>query len=179
MKKILSTLTALLLIMLLPISVLAAEQNAAVNIEVKPTQMKVTVPTTMLFVFNEDGSNQYPNNITITNGSSISNIYLSQVDMDGTDHGWKLLKDSYDVKNLSVNEKAVTFKMGLVDDLRTVDPSNDKEATGSATWTQSEFTIPAGETKTLKFEIERGSFTDTIAADTAYDVVMTYEFCKY
>ena len=180
MKKILSIIIAIVLTFCLSLSVFATgTKSSTVNIQVKPTTMNVTVPSSMPFVFNEDGTNTYPNNITITNNSTISNIYLAKVEMNGSSTGWKLLKDTYDVTNLSVNEKATIFKMGLSGALHTVTPSTDKATTGVATWTQSEFTIKSKETKTLAFDIKRGSFTDSTAQSVAYNITMTYNFCTY
>ena len=54
-------------------TLIPASASTTVKIETKSTYMNVTVPTSIEFVFNEDGTNTLPTNFVITNNSPMWN----------------------------------------------------------------------------------------------------------
>ncbi len=149
--------------------------SAEVNIEVKATDMNVsvTVPTTIPIVFNEDGTNTYPTNWTVENVSTIAGIYLESVDLT-SNNGWSLLKGSEDSKKLPVDTKKMKLRMGVEDIMNLVEPTADSD--GYTMYNPSDIQLPSGTSKTINFEVERGAFNEGASMETAFDMVLTFQF---
>ena len=154
--------------------------SAEVTIEVKETKMdgvSVTVPSTLPIVFNEDGTNTLPTNWTIENISTIAGIHLAQIEMDGTNTGWKLLSESEDTKTMNTDVQSLKFYTGIDTELKLVAPTSGTEhAKGAVSFSADEISIASGEEQTLLFRVDRGAFTSSKAAEKAFDMVLTFEF---
>ena len=182
MKKVKVLLAALLSVTVVlgtAVPTYAAEPVSEVKIEVNATDMNVsvTVPSTLPIVFNADGTNTFPSNWTIDNVSALAGIHLKDVEMNAGGTGWKLVKDSANVKTQAVNGKAVKFFVGVPDNLKLVQPSDGNESeTGKASFGETDICIASGETKELMFAVERGAFTDTQVSAKAFTMALNFEF---
>ncbi len=167
--------TLMMAVVVVGVSVPAHAASAEVNIEVKATDMNVsvTVPSTIPIVFNEDGTNTYPTNWTVENVSQIAGIYLESVDLTGV-NGWSLLKASEDSTKLPVDTKKMKLRMGVEDVMNLVEPTADSD--GFAEYNPTDIQLPSGTTKTLNFEVERGAFNESATMETAFDMVLTFQF---
>lgn len=176
MKVLLAALLSITVVMGAAVPAYAA--SSEVNIEVKETDMNVsvTVPSTLPIVFNTDGTNTLPTNWTIENKSVIAGIHLSQVAMDAKETGWKLLADSIETQTLSADTKAIKFSVGTAGALKMLVADGETSKTGTVNFDDSEIVIPSGETKVLSFDVERGAFTKTEASAKAFDMVLTFNF---
>lgn len=180
MKKVNVILSALLAVTVLfagaiPVNAASAE----VNIQVNATDMNtsVTVPTQIPIVFNEDGTNTYPQNWMVQNESAIAGVYLHQVRMDAGDSGWKVLASTIDTTQLSADTKSVKFSMGKTDNLKLVNPGSGTEsAVGVLIYGDEDIMIPAGEEAQIGFQVERGAFTESIDMQKAFDMELTFKF---
>ena len=157
-----------------------AAMSTDVNIAINATMMdgvSVTVPTVLPIVFNEDGTNTLPTNWTIENKSSIAGIHLFQLTLNAGESGWKVLASTKDTTQLPVNTKAIKFYAGNAENLKLVNPAGGVEnKAGVLLLDESDINIPAGETKVLSFNVERGAFTTTEASAKAFDMELTFEF---
>lgn len=154
-----------------------AASSTDVVISIEPTTINVTVPSTAPFIFNEDGTNTYPTNFTITNNTKVGDIFLSKVDMDANNSGWNLLSSSAKTKELKVNQKDIKFYTGGAGSLKLVAPDTDKSEIGVALYEPEDFVIASGQSNTLAFKIERGAFTEeAVGIDKAFDMTLTFNF---
>lgn len=155
----------------------AADFGSQIDIEVKATTVDVTVPSSAPFVFNEDETNTLPSNWTIKNNSKIARVYVSKISVDGTDASWKVVDGTYDLKTMPVNTKNVRLKFGKEGALKLVAPKSGTEnAQGEYVFGASDIVVPAGQTQELKFDIERGSFTQTQASSKAFNMTVEFNF---
>lgn len=176
-SKVLVAVLTLVVVMGAAIPVNAA--SAEVNIQVNATDMNtsVTVPTQIPIVFNEDGTNTYPQNWMVQNESAIAGVYLHQVRMDAGDSGWKVLASTIDTTQLSADTKSVKFSMGKTDNLKLVNPGSGTEsAVGVLIYGDEDIMIPAGEEAQIGFQVERGAFTESIDMQKAFDMELTFKF---
>lgn len=153
----------------------ATNGNTAVNIEAKATTMNVNVPSTAAFVFNADGTNVVPTNFTITNNSKISGIHVTSIALTSADadKGWKLLPESANVKTQAVNTKNIKM---TINNKPVVVTGTAAATTGTATYEANDIAIASEGTTTLKFGVERGSFTTAVASGKAFDMVTSFAF---
>ena len=155
----------------------AADFTSQIEVEVKATTVNVTVPSSAPFIFNEDETNTLPSNWSVTNNSNLSKVYISKISIDGTDAGWKVVNDTYDLKTMSVNTKNVRLKFGKEGDLKLISPVSGNENTkGEYTFGASDIVIPAGTSQELKFDIERGSFTQAQSKSKAFGMTIEFNF---
>lgn len=158
-------------------SAFATGFGSELTIDAKATTVNVTVPGTAAMIFNEDGTNTVPSSFTVTNNSKIAGVSLTQIDLDASTSGWKLLADSVDLKTQAKDVKNIRLKMGKDGVMKTIAPSSSTESeTGSATFTSGEISIPATQSETIKFEVERGAFTSAIPASKAFGMTLNFEF---
>lgn len=149
-----------------------------IDIEIKATNVDVTVPATAPFVFNEDESTTTPSNWKVINNSEIARVYLSKVSVDGTEAGWKVVDGSYDLKTMAVNTKNIRLKFGKEGEEKLVSPvdSASEGNVGEYTFDPSDIVVPAQSEQVLKFNIERGSFTNAEASAKAYEMTLEFNF---
>jgi hypothetical protein len=69
--------------------------------------MNITVPTSIEFVFNEDGTNTLPTNFVITNNSPIANVLLIKSRLSTGTSPWRLLPQTANTKLLDVDTKDI------------------------------------------------------------------------
>lgn len=147
--------------------------NVNVNIETEPIVVDITVPGSVGFVFNADGSNEIPDNFSITNHNKIASFYLKEVGFDGESTGWKLASED---EQLNLNEKAVKFKLGSKSEEKLIAPSNGKkDITGTVSFSDSEFVLAPESPSTVSFLIDRPVYTDEISQSKAFDMTMSFE----
>lgn len=147
------------------------------RIDVKATNVNVTVPTTAPFVFNEDGNSLVPNNFNVTNNSAIAGVYLESISLDSKTNGWKVVNDGFNLKTMAVDTQNVRIKFGKTGAERLIAPnSGDSSATGSAVFQSGEIDIEATDTQKLNFKVERGAFSKDIADATAFDMTLKFRF---
>ena len=176
-SKALVAILTLVVVMGAAIPVNAA--SAEVQIQVNATDMNtsVTVPTQIPIIFNEDGTNTYPENWIVENNSAIAGIYLYQVRMDAGNTGWKVLASNGDTTKLAADTKAVQFSMGKEGNLKLVNPGGGAESSaGVLVYGEQEIQIPAGEDTKIEFNVERGAFTESIDMQKAFDMELTFKF---
>lgn len=177
-NKVLAAILSLVVIMGAAIPVNAA--SADVKIQVEKTTMdnvSVTVPSTLPIVFVEDGTNILPSDWTIENISDIAGIHLSSVDMNSNESGWKLLAASQDTRTLKADTKSIKFSVGKPGALKLVAPLTGNEGMGgSVRFDANAITIAAGQSQVLAFDVQRGAFTQDIAAATAFIMTLTFKF---
>lgn len=143
------------------------------------SEFSVTVPAALPIIFNSDGTNTLPTNWQIENRSSIANISLTKVELDAKDSGWKLLPKSQEISNLAADTKAMKFYMGKSSNsLALVTPNEENNSLGSYEWENGSFTIPTESGKNVSFKVERGAFTSSESAASAFEMLLTFEFNK-
>lgn len=180
MKKTTILSTALATIMMLgtttPTFAAGNGQNVDVTIDAKATTVNVTISDTAPFIFNEDGTNTTPSNFTVKNNSQIAGLHLVSADFNQVqENGWTIENNNYSFKTMPKNTKKVAFKLGENGNLKEVVKS-DVGKKGTATFGATDFAIPANETKTVKFEVTRGAFTTPEAQQSAFKLVMNFDF---
>ena len=148
--------------------------SSEVQIEVKATDMNlaVTVPSKLPIIFNEDGSNTYPQNWTVTNESTIAGVCLREIVFTPA-NDWDFLYLGEKAKDLPADTKKVRIYVGT--------EAVKKQAlyeTGCAraTYSASEIQIPAGASKDIKITVERGAFTESIDMHKAFDMEVDFRF---
>lgn len=179
MKKFLNSLLCATILAGLPSVgiVNAAGSNSELNIKTEATAMNVTVPGTSAMIFNEDGSNTYPDNFMISNKSAIAGIYLSSIAMDAGSSGWKLADDTVDIKKQAVNTKTIRMKIGKDGVHKLVKPSAGSEATsGVAEYGVRDILIPALGNQTLSFDVDRGAFSTNQGVSQAFSMTLNFEY---
>lgn len=182
LSKVLTGVMATAMMVGAAIPASASGFGTTMNIEVKGTEMNITVPTTMDFVLNADETNTYPETFAIQNNSGISGVYVDSIDFTqpatASSDSWEFLKEGYDTLKLPVDSKAIVFELGLPGDLKDVVPTGgvDRDETGTATFGEGVLDLAAGEEKTFGFNIERGSFTADAASEHAFDATINFEF---
>lgn len=149
-----------------------------IDIAIKPTNVDVTVPANAPFIFNEDETTTTPSNWVITNNSGIARVYLSKISVDGTAAKWNVVDDKYDLKTMDVNTKNIRLKFGKEGELKTVAPldSANVGSKGEYVFTSDDIVVPSKQSQLLKFNVERGSFTDTQASSKAYGMTLEFNF---
>ena len=143
------------------------------------SEFSVTVPAVLPIIFNADGTNTLPTNWKIENRSSIANISLVKVELDAKESGWKLLPKAQEISNLAADTKAMKFYMGKSsNNLALVAPNEENDSLGSYEWENGVFTIPVETVKNVSFKVERGAFTSSQSAASAFEMLLTFEFNK-
>lgn len=153
-----------------------ASASTDVKIETKATQMNITVPTSIEFIFNEDGTNTLPTNFDITNNSQIAGVSLVKVEMNALTSGWRLLPASADTKTLAVDQKDIQFYMGLANQEKLVSSGNSASTSGSASWDNGELAIEASQSQNISFNVQRGAFNTSESSAKAFDMILSFEF---
>ena len=150
--------------------------NVNVDIQAKATTVNVTVSDTAAFVFNEDGTNTTPSNFTVTNNSEIAGLHLVSANFtQEADKGWTIEDQNYSFKTMAKDTKKVALQLGAEGKLKDVIKGTDGK-TGKATFGANDFQLPAKTSKTVKFGVKRGAFSQAVANETAFKMVMNYEF---
>ena len=157
-------------------TIMPASASTTVKIETRATQMNVTVPSSIEFVFNEDGTNTTPTNFEITNNSNIARISLVKVQMSSQSTQWRLLPETADTKLLAVDSKDIQFYMGAQGKEKLVSPGSVVGSTGQATWSAGEFTIEPTKSKNMVFKVNRGAFNTAQTSAKAFDMVLTFTY---
>lgn len=151
-------------------------ENVNVDIEAKATTVNVTVSDTAAFVFNEDGTNTTPSNYTVTNNSEIAGLHLVSADFtQETGNGWTIENQDYSFKTMAKNTKKVALQLGADGNLKDVVKGSDGTK-GTATFGENDFQLPAKSSKTVKFDVKRGAFSQAVSNETAFRMRMNYEF---
>ena len=157
-------------------TLIPASASTTVKIETKATYMNVTVPTSIEFVFNEDGSNTLPTNFTITNNSPIANVSLVKARLSAGSSPWRLLPLSANTKLLAVDTKDIKFYMGVTGQEKLINPGNTVSSVGEAVWNNGEISIASLGSKTLTFNVERGAFKTAESSAKAFDLILSFEY---
>ena len=155
----------------------ATAGNSEVQIKTEATTMNITVPgDAALMVFKADGSNELPKNFNITNNSQIAGVHITDIKLSSAE--WQLGNDTVNTKTLPKDEKTIKMEIGLAGTEKKVVPDSSavKAKTGTATFGEADFVIPATETKTLNFKVERGAFTQASEAAKAFDMNINFAF---
>lgn len=179
MKRVSVFLAAVLAVTVLFGGVMPSQAaSAEVGIEIKATDinMAVTVPSQIPIIFNEDGTNTYPQNWTIVNESEIAGVYLDTVRMTQAEGGWYLAHNVLGQKDLAVNSKHIKFYMGKPGDLKIINPQGGMVTSQGESSFANTLPIPAGEELTLDFKVERGAFTESFNMQKAFDMEFTFVF---
>lgn len=157
--------------------------GSELNFEVESTNVNVTVPTSVPFIFNRDGDTLVPNNFIIENNSKIAGIYLENITLDSKKEGWKVVDENFDLTTMGVDAKNVRIKFGKKGEgevMKFIEPSGIRSAgvsrVGSASFDNSEINIQATKTQKLDFEIERGAFSKDEASSKAFDMTLQFRF---
>lgn len=172
-KKILSLVLAAILTVGAVMPAYAAEKEVDVTIEVKATDVDVTVPTTLPVVFNADGTNTYPETFTITNNSEIARLELSTASVDAENNGWGLT--TADAKTLAADTKDVKFYAGIKKDSVETFKGNFTALNTDLAFNEI---IPAEGTLSMCFKMERAAFTQAIAVASAFDMVLDFNWAE-
>ena len=157
-------------------TLIPASASTTVKIETKATLMNVTVPTSVEFIFNEDGSTTLPTNFIITNNSTIANVSLVKARLSAGTSPWRLLPLSANTKLLAVDTKDIKFYMGTAGQEKLVSPGSTVSSVGEVTWNNGEITIGAQQSKNISFNIERGAFKTAESSSKAFDLILTFEY---
>ena len=174
-KKLNMFLSALLVVTVLLGGTMPAQAaSAEVGIEIKATDVNVavTVPSQVPIVFNEDGTNTYPENWTVTNESKIAGVYLLQVIFTPTSD-WEFLSLGEHAKDLPANTKKVRFFVGTEEHMN---EAHVAAGLAGATFYNSDIRLPASTSKEIKFEVERGAFTQGVDMHKAFDMELDFSF---
>lgn len=149
------------------------------NIEVKATVIKVTVPTEASMIFNEDETVAVPTNFDIKNESTITDLSLTGFSLDGGS-SWKVVSDSKDLKLNRADTQEARIKVGPSEGaVQTIAPtSGDAAATGSTTWANGAVSIAPQSTQNIAFKVDRGAFSTDVAKAKAYGMQLDFEFTK-
>ena len=149
------------------------ESNVALNIGTEAIMVDITVPGTLTFAFNADGSNEIPDNFNIRNNNKIAYFYLKNVGFDSKESGWKLAAGG---ESIAMDEQAIKLKMGLKNAEKEIVPANGlKDTKGQANFSKSEFVLePEVDTK-MSFLVERPIYTESIPQNKAFDMTMSFE----
>lgn len=159
------------------IPVNAASAEIVIQIKATNVNTSVTVPTQIPIIFNEDGTNTYPENWVIRNESSIAGIYLNQVRVDSGDTGWKVLASTIDTTKLPADTKSMKFSMGKENNLKLVNPGGGTESkVGVLIYNKQDIQIPAGEEVPIQFKVEHGAFTENADMQKAFDMELSFLF---
>ena len=172
-------IVAVLTLVLVSAAVPAEAASAEILIKIYATNMNtsVSVPTQIPIIFNEDGTNTYPENWVIKNESSIAGIYLHQVRMDSGDTGWKVLASTIDTAKLPADTKSMKFSMGRENNLKLVNPGGGTEnKVGVLIYNKQDIQIPVGEETQIHFNVERGAFTESADMQKAFDMELSFLF---
>ena len=159
------------------------ESHSNLNFEVEATNVNVTVPTEVPFIFNKDGDTLVPNNFIVQNHSNIAGIYLENITLDSEKAGWKVVDDQFDLKSMSVDSKNVRIKFGKTGEgevMKLISPSGARAKgssnIGSADFDNCEINIQAKQTQKLDFVVERGAFSKDVASSKAFDMTLQFRF---
>ena len=147
--------------------------NVAVNIGTEPLVVDITVPGTLGFAFNADGSNEVPDNFIITNNNKLAVFYLKELSVDAGGSGWKIAGND---QSIALDEKTIKLSAGLKMSEKEITPTNGtKDSTGKATFNNSEFVLEPQTPTTMNFLVNRPIFTEKIEQSKAFDMSMTFE----
>lgn len=146
-----------------------------INIEAKATTVKMTVPTTATFVFNEDGSNTYPTDFTITNNSSAKVVLQKAVFTEV--NSWKLQEVGYDFSNTK-DARELSLKLGNKEETL-VDVAKNET---SSKW-EAEFNYnlnkngvtDGSDSLTFGWEADRGYYATAISSEKALTMELHFD----
>lgn len=153
----------------------AGEFGSSLEIDVKPTTVNVTIPSSAPMVFNEDGTDTLPSNFTMKNNSKIGGISLREVALTSPENTWSLLAEEADLRIQPKDQKKIKLHVGKPEEEKLVAPTSNASI-GSAKFNLGEISIPATGSETLKFKVERGTFSQPVTNSTAFNMVLTFEF---
>lgn len=152
--------------------------NSELTIDVKATELNMTVPGEAAVLFNEDETVTVPTNFDISNNSEVTAVSLTRVALDGGSD-WVLASDAKDLKQNGSDTKEARIKLGAEGKLKVIAPTEgNSAATGEATWANGEQSFAPSSTTNIKFEVERGAFSEAVAKAKAYDMTLNFEFTK-
>ena len=157
-------------------TIVPASASTTVKIETKATQMNVTVPSTIEFIFNEDGTNTVPTNFDITNNSQIARVSLVKADLSAQTSQWRLLPESANTKLLPVDSKDIQFYLGLQGQEKLANPGTDVNSDGQTVWENGEISIDPEKTQNIAFKVNRGAFNTAQSSAKAFDMTLTFAF---
>ena len=196
--------SALLAIGFVGFNTVAKADTTSVAINVTPTTVNMTIPTSVALAFNADGTNTIAQNWAITN-NTIGDIYLAQAQFvgntePGTSTKWQIAPDNTDMRDLPKDQLKVKFKAALVDKQATTPTASQWKALSVASdqysatvnWTATYGLIPYGRnvdpatgtlsnvaagsnTRYLKLQVDRGPFTKTYSGNK-YTLNLTFSY---
>lgn len=172
MKMILAAMLSVVVVFGGVIPVNAASSEVTFEVIQTDTNVGVTVPSQMPIIFNEDGTNTYPQNWTITNDSAVAGVYLSKMTFT-PNNGWGLLEDAEQARYNPANTKKVRFTIGTASVMNEVIPTS---GVGEVTYSDREIPIPAGTSEVIKVHVERGAFTESINTQKSFDIELDFKF---
>lgn len=152
--------------------------DSNLTIKAKATNVNVTVPTTVPFEFDENGDTRVPNNFQVTNNSAIAGVYLESITLDAKNHGWKVVKDGFDLAKMPVDTQNVRIKFGKDGSEKLIAPEGgaNESAKGVATFNSGDIDIEAKDTQKLTFKVDRGAFSKDVVEATAFDMTLQFRF---
>lgn len=180
MKRLSVFLAALCAVSVFLVGVMPAKAaSAEVTFEVKETDINVavTVPSQVPIVFNEDGTNTYPQNWTIANKSQLGAICLDQVELTQAEGGWMFADTVVNMSLKPADTRVVKFYIGKPGNLKIIYPDGAEiYPNGVRPFFDNEIAIPAGDELTLEFKVERTAFTESIDMHKAFDMELKFSF---
>jgi len=174
----------LFLVVLLAVTVLfggtmqtmAASSEVGIEIKATDVNVAVTVPSQIPIVFNEDGTNTYPINWSVTN-EGISKLRVSRIDARANGSGWTIAHPSVEISELPANTKTIQLYIGEASNKATMYPDKSEiDENAICLFSESAMNIPVGESLVVDFEIVRGAFTESASMEKAFDLEFTFEF---
>lgn len=170
---------ALMMVVVMGAAIPVNAASAEVQIQVNATDMNtsVTVPTQLPIIFNEDGTNTYPENWIIKNESSIARIYLEEINLDASDSGWKILESGKDVTKLTADTKEIQFAVDAPQYFKYAEPEGSNVGTkANIQYSVNDIVLEPQKTATLGFVVQRGAFTESIDMQKAFDMELVFKF---
>lgn len=149
------------------------KSNVALNIGTEALIVDITVPGTISFAFNADGSNDIPDNFIITNHNKIASFYLKDVNVNAGESGWKIASSD---EKIPMDEKTIMLKMGMKNAEKEIVPTNGtKDSIGAVSYTSSEFLLKPEVDTQMSFVVNRPIYTEQIKQTKAFDMDMNFE----
>lgn len=148
-----------------------------VNMSLDGVKINVTIPSTLSFVFNSDGSTTTPSNFMISNNKPFAPVRLKTVKWVSS-NGWQIVNNNTDFSTIPAQSKQLAVKINTGEEQLNITENTLQE---------TNFTIPAGikngenitpGTNTLSFEVKHGTFNNNIISSTAASFIMDFDWLE-
>lgn len=152
--------------------------SSNLNIEIEATNISMTVPTDVNFVFKADGTNVTPTMSVYNN--SIGKVNLKTVQFNKVaSTSWQLVDYTTFKKNDRTKDD---HKLGLeitpagADAVAVTPNSGNGTATLNKTIEANETSEETGTKQDFTFNVKRGAYTQAKTSEKAFDMVLNFEF---